>query len=70
MKMHKIEVYVIDFEDSGVEECMNLIEENQDIMCKVVHTETIDIGEWNDDHELNQNSSGPEIYRKYFNQEA
>lgn len=67
MRMFKFEVYVIDFENQGLGD---LIEEVQNLgryaSFKVMNHEIAEIGQWYDNHELNQRSSNIETYRKYF----
>ena len=65
MKMHRLVVYVVDFNDSGISDICSLIEEVHG--AKVEEADTTDIGEWSDDHELNRSHCGSEItHAKYF----
>ena len=56
MKAYKIEILVLDFEDYGSEEYVIELEQNRHLNAKVLKRSSIDIGEWDDDHPLNQNS--------------
>lgn len=70
MKLHKLEVYVIDFEDHGVENIANILEDTFGLSVSVMHAETADIKEWvdpNDDHILNS-TTNVEDFRRYFPQ--
>jgi hypothetical protein len=57
MKAHKVTLLIIDFDALGPEEVKVEIENvsypNDCISPNVVEIETVDIGEWNDDHPLN-----------------
>ena len=66
MKMHKFEVYVIDFEDAGIESAMQEVERSKYASICVKAKATGDIGKWSDDHELNQRSTPVERFRAYF----
>jgi hypothetical protein len=66
MKLHKYEVYVLDFEDFGPEEYKNLMEHNIDFITVFVQGSSKEIV-WDDDHELNQRATSTiETYRKYI----
>lgn len=68
--MHKLEVYVIDFENYGTD---NYITELRSLDCGgsflVKSSDTADIGEWHDDHECNKGSTPIEKFRSYFKKE-
>ena len=64
--MHKLEVYVIDFENSGLDDVRVSLEQNRYFSVNVMSADTADIGEWDDDHVLNKTSTGIETYRSYF----
>ncbi len=53
MKAHKIEVVVLDFEDYGVDEYINIISNHRHLSASCLENKTVDIGEWSDDHPLN-----------------
>ena len=62
MKVYKIEVIVLDFNNCGIEECKLLIENTRHIHPHCGDYQTIDIGEWDDDHPHNQNSTDQSKY--------
>jgi len=64
MKIHKFEVYVLDFEDYGPNEYKNIIEDKIDF-AKVFHEGTSSNIDWTDDHILNKNIATIETWRKY-----
>ena len=69
MKAYKFEVYVIDYDGIGVDNVISSLENDIDYFSTtVLNPEVGDIGEWTDDHELNQTSFSREIerWRKYF----
>lgn len=70
MKMHKLEVYVVDFEDYGVEEYVNMLYNHKYGNFQVKHHETADIGEWSDGHPLNFRNTPPSEFRRYFGKVA
>ena len=57
MQVHKITLYVIDFESMWPQSVAETIENqkypNYCIRPSVIGTESADIGEWSDDHPLN-----------------
>lgn len=65
MKVHKYTLYVFDFEDYGVEEYKILIDYTIDRANAIFHEGTAEIGEWDDDHELNQ-TDDQMTFEKYF----
>ncbi len=65
MMVYKYEVYVVDFEDYGSENYEILIDQTKGLDAMgVFKTGEIDIGEWDDDHDLNGGSR--EVFEKYF----
>ncbi len=66
MKMHKLEVYVVDFENVGVDDCISEIEQSRYLNYMVLDAKTADIGEWDDDHKFNTRDTPLEEYRKVF----
>lgn len=70
MKVHLVQVMVIDFDDLGHEEVCNVIEDtrypNDCINPEVISTTTVDIGEWSDDHPLNKKDKWFEEACKLF----
>jgi hypothetical protein len=67
--MYKLEVYVIDFDNSDKYDIINDIENSRYYSVNVQSHEVADIGEWSDDHELNQGSATSEQFRKYFKEQ-
>ena len=63
---HRLEVYVLDFENYGVDcVCANL-GRIDNFYFKVADYQTTVIPEWTDDHELNKIKCTSETRRKYF----
>lgn len=71
MKAHKIEILIIDHDGLGVEEIKSVIENqkypNWCINPEVKSINTIDIGDWHDDHPLNLSYKSQAEYEKLFN---
>ena len=61
MKVHRIVLYVIDFEGLGADNVCTELKEtsyaNDCISPKILDVQTRDIGEWSDDHPLNKTST-------------
>ena len=70
MKVHKVESYIVDFDDVGEENIKDMIEDarypNRCISLKVIKIATKDIGEWNDDHPLNRRSTAEAELKRLF----
>lgn len=70
MKVHKLTVYVIDFDHLGAEAVKETLENqrfpNDCIDPRVLSMETRDIGEWSDDHPLNHTGKAPAEYERIF----
>ncbi len=70
MKVHKVELYVIDLDKIGAEELQVVLENtrypNRCIDPKIVSIITKDIGEWHDEHPLNLTSKCEQAYRDLF----
>jgi hypothetical protein len=64
MKIHKLEVYVLDFEEFGPDEYKNIIENKIDFVKVFVQGSSSDM-EWADDHVLNKNTATIETWQKY-----
>lgn len=54
MKAYKIEIVIIDHEDRGPNEIIDIINCVDDITMSPYAVKVADIGEWTDDHPLNQ----------------
>lgn len=66
MKAHKITLLVIDHEDHGVDDaCACLVNASCDPV--IMGRETADVGEWSDDHPLNQYPKMEEEFKRVFN---
>ena len=72
MKVYKLEVYVIDFDELGGEEIKATIENqkypNWCIIPSVKKIEERDIGEWDDNHPLNNSDTCDAEYERLFSQ--
>jgi hypothetical protein len=68
MKLIQMTVTVIDFDHLGAEEVVSTLENanypNDCISPRVHDVKVHDIGDWSDDHPLNQNSTFEEAYKK------
>lgn len=71
MKAHKITLLIVDHDNIGKEEIQNVIQEtnypNDCISPKVMKIETADIGEWSDNHPLNNKFSMKDEFERLFN---
>jgi len=69
MKAYKLEILIIDFDGVG-DEIKDVIEQqkypNHCIAPDVKKMEVVDIGEWHDDHPLNNSLTCDEEYKKLF----
>lgn len=70
MKVHKLTVYVIDFDKLGAngvkEAIVNARYPNRCVSPEVLQVETADCGEWSDDHPLNkQDTHEAELIRLF-----
>lgn len=72
MQAHKIEIFVIDLDEIGVEEIKSVIENtrypNRCISPEVKSIKTVDIGEWHDDHPLNLIDEAEAEYHRLFDE--
>jgi hypothetical protein len=66
MKAYKLEVLVIDFENIGDAEIVNLLEDLDYIYPSVKDVKCVDIGDWHDDHPLNKKNTYDEEYKRIF----
>lgn len=70
MKIHKIVLYVIDFDELGASDIKSEMENinyaNDCISPKIVSIETKDIGKWSDKHPLNNPDKCIAEFRKIF----
>lgn len=74
MRVYKIELMVIDFDDVAADDVKSIIENshypNRCISPKVVDIQATDCGEWSDDHKLNSRNTWLEEYDRLFSMEA
>lgn len=63
---HRLEVYVLDFENWGIKEISHMISNMDNCYVRVGEHQTTVIPEWTDDHELNKTKCTLETRRKYF----
>lgn len=69
MKMHRFEIYVPDFEDSGIDNVLFELDNIPHFMVIPMLAQTADVGAWDDKHELNNRNTPIEEFRKYFTDE-
>ena len=72
MNIHRVVLYVIDFDDLGANEVQQVIENarysNHCISPKVSEVQTRDIGPWSDEHPLNKTSTAEATRDALFSQ--
>jgi len=72
MKAYKVTLLINDHDEVG-DEIKNIIEDqkypNYCIAPLVMDIQSVDIGEWSDDHPLNKHSTMKEEFNKLFNYE-
>jgi hypothetical protein len=70
MQAHKVTLLIIDMDELGREEIKEVIENthypNRCIDPEVYNIETVEIGEWYDDHPLNQTATANIEWRRLF----
>ena len=70
MKIHKIELLVLDFDDIGIDGVVDIIENqrypNHCISPDVMFSESRDVGEGSDDHPLNKFHTRLKEYSRLF----
>lgn len=66
MKAYKLEVLVLDFEESGDDEVKGLIENNRYLMVDVITLKSKQIDDWDDDHPLNNTETQKEAFERMF----
>lgn len=71
MKVYKVELLIIDFDEIGEESIKETIENqkypNYCISPSVMNICCEDVGEWDDDHPLNKSSTSKDYYNNLFN---
>lgn len=67
-KMHRVVIYKLDLDDPMPEKELKYLLENIKYVdfTKVMDIRTADIGEWDDDHELNKRDTPASAYERYF----
>jgi hypothetical protein len=74
MKVYKLEVMVIDNDNCGAEDIKDMIQDarypNHAIDPIVKNIESADIGEWSDDHPLNNPETSTQEYIRLFSKET
>lgn len=74
MKVHRVVLYVIDFDQLGADGVKDVIEStrfaNRCISPKIGEIQTRDIGEWSDEHPLNKRSTLDESLFALFANES
>ncbi|AEC53136.1 hypothetical protein SCRM01_190 [Synechococcus phage S-CRM01] len=65
-KAFKIEVLVVDLENVGEDEICSLIENARYIYPNVLKVQSVDVGEWSDNHPLNKRDSWKEEVERLF----
>lgn len=69
MKVHKIEILVVDFDECGAEEITRVLENqkypNYCISPSVQNITTVDV-DWTDDHPLNHRDKCEDEYKRLF----
>ena len=63
---HRLEVYVLDFENYGIKEISHMICNMNNCCVHVGEYQSTVIPEWTDDHELNKTKCTLDTSRKYF----
>jgi hypothetical protein len=70
MKAYKVTLTIIDFDHIGEDEIKLVIEDtrypNRCISPNVVNIESVDIGEWNDNHPLNNSRTCEAEWKRLF----
>lgn len=64
MKAYKIEIFVIDFESGCKEDLLRVLDNNKHYNFQVKEVKETDIGEWRDEHELNQRRTCEKAYKE------
>ena len=66
MKLHKFTIYVFDNENYGIKNIEYLLNNIKYLTTTTFHNNTVDIGEWSDDHILNKFSADQLTFDEYF----
>jgi len=66
MKAHKLTFVVVDFENYGSDNYITEIEQaDMGGMASCIDVESVDIGEWHDDHPLNFKSKKKDVFEEF-----
>ncbi len=65
IKAYKIEILVLDFEDSGEESIRDLVERSRHLNAKVMSLKSADV-DWSDEHPLNKCGTSSRAYQDLF----
>lgn len=63
MKAYKYTILIIDYENIGKDDISSCLKNTKYITPEIIEIEEADIGEWSDDHPLNNE----QLYKKEFN---
>jgi len=66
MKAFKVEVLVLDFENYGKEQIELMLGNVRGLMCNVHDIQVADIGEWDDEHPLNNRTTQDAEFQRLF----
>lgn len=66
MKVYKMTVLVLDFENRNQESLEYELENNKYVPATVMETQVADIGEWHDEHPLNFTNTQKEEFKRLF----
>ncbi len=66
MKVYKVELSIIDFEEIGEEDIKIMLENTKYLHPKVISIDSREIGEWSDDHPLNHSSTQLNELKRIF----
>ncbi len=64
--MHKVTMYVIDLEEYGEDDLRIHLKQDNPGIVHIADFDTVDIGEFEDEHPLNQLDSTTEEHEAYF----
>lgn len=66
MKMHKVTMYVIDLDEYGEEDLRTSLKQDTPGIVHIAEIDTVSIGEFEDEHPLNQIDATTEEHEAYF----
>lgn len=68
MKVHKVELCILDHEGCDEKEIKILLEQNRYLSIRLQSIESREIGEWYDEHPLNHRDKAEAYYQELFKQ--